>query len=159
MRLRRIVTASGTLVLAAALTLVTSSAASAEAPAAEQAVAESSSGVAPMSVDSDGLTFNVYCGGSLYGTVGWNDYANANPSDDIDNVVVIDRKGDGRSLRVSAYNQSTSRSAVGHATYGDRVSIETGNLRDAGDPYVLAAAYPWDDGSADCSPVYFRFYE
>ena len=97
----------------------------------------------------DGTAVGVLCGGHRYGSFNWNDYADDDPSDDIDNVTVYDQAGDGMSLRVVVTN-SNGRDNSATARYGQRVSIDVGNVKNGGN--VSVKAVPWNNGAPACSP-------
>lgn len=106
----------------------------------------------------DGQAVGVLCDYHRYGSFNWNDYADDDPGDDVDNVTVYDQADDGYALRVVVTNSSNGNTYSGTARYGERISIGVGNV-DNGD-HVSVTGVPWKDGSAVCSP-YTRatFYE
>lgn len=107
---------------------------------------------------SDGESVGVYCGYHRYGSFHWNDYADDDHGDDIDNVTVYDHPGDGKELRVVVTNSTTGRVESGTANGGERLSINVGNVSN-GD-HVSVTAAPWNNGAPACSPfTYAVFYE
>lgn len=97
---------------------------------------------------TDGTTLGAYCGFFKYGTIGWNDYADDDHGDDIDNVVVYDQPNDGESIYVWVKNHSNGRTNSGHAYSRERLSLDVGNV-DNGD-YVTVIASRWNNGSPNC---------
>lgn len=106
----------------------------------------------------DGDTWDVECGWwDVYGTVGWNDYEDSDHGIDYDNVVAFDEADDGRSLMVSVYNNTTERFVEKHVKYGNRVSIDTGDLANGSSVRVIAT--PWDNGEPACNATVLHFQE
>lgn len=121
-------------------------------------LAVSATNASAASDTADGTTHDVECGWwDKYGTVGWNDYEDSNHGIDYDNVVVYDEAGDNRSLKVTVYNPSTEKEVIKHVKYGNRVSINTGNLKNNESVRVVAA--PYDNGDPVCKATVVHFQE
>jgi hypothetical protein len=91
-------------ITSAMMLAITATGANAEVSAAADVTLGNPEGCYYDSETPDNCTVNLYYGGSKFGDVTWNDYADADHGDDVDNIYLQDRDGDGYYIRVTARN-------------------------------------------------------